>query len=64
MKNAKFIFRNGDSFLTQIDDEKHHPSDLGGRMSGGFVVCSDARWGKPRTLVINLADVQCIVIED
>lgn len=57
-------YRDGGFHLTQIDDA-HTPLSLGQRMTGGgFVVCEDERWGKKRTLVVNLADVKCIDICD
>lgn len=63
-KDAMIIFRDGDMFLTRIKDDQE-PTTLGQRMHlGGYVVCSDERWDKKRTLVINLSDVRCIVIDE
>lgn len=60
MKNARISFRDGDSYLTQID-ENQAPETLAQRMcSGGFLICADNRWGRDRVLVINLGDVKCI----
>lgn len=63
-KDARILFRGGRSFLTQIGD-RDTPETIGQRMSTeGFIVCRDSRWGKMRTLIVNLADVTCIVIEE
>lgn len=63
-KNAKVSFRNGGFYLTQIDDI-HTPETLAQRMcGGGFVICRDDRWRKERTIVVNLADVSCIVLTE
>jgi hypothetical protein len=31
---------------------------------GGFVVCRDTRWNKARVIVVNLADVKAIELEE
>jgi hypothetical protein len=64
MRNARINFRDGGSYFTQIKDSDT-PETLAQRMTGGgFVICEDSRWGKHRTIIINLADVKSIVIED
>jgi hypothetical protein len=61
---AKIHFRDGDTYFTEIDD-RHTPDSLAQRMTGGgFVVCEDNRWGKRRTIIVNLSDVKCIVLEE
>ena len=62
--NAQINFRAGGFYLTQINKE-HSPSTLAQRMcGGGFVVCEDERWGRKRTIVVNLADVSSIVLTE
>ena len=66
-KNAYIGFRSGGFILTQIDVEEHVPSTIAQRMcGGGFIVCEDDRWSvtKPRTVVVNLADVSLIVLTE
>ena len=60
---AKINFRNGDTYYTAINDNQT-PNTLAQRMTGGgYVVCEDNRWGKHRTILVNLSDVQSIVLE-
>lgn len=62
-KDALILFRNGDSFFTQIEDI-HTPESLAQRMcGGGYVVCVDERWGAKQTIVVNLSDVYAIKID-
>jgi hypothetical protein len=64
--NAKILFRDGDVFLTEID-ACNTPESLAQRMvapTGGFVVCRDTRWNKARVIVVNLADVKAIELEE
>ena len=64
MNNCTVIFRNGDTFYSQIDPEKQPLNTVASRMTGGgFIILTDDRWGKSRSLLINLADVTCIVVE-
>jgi hypothetical protein len=59
-QNALIIFRNGDSYFTEIDPLQTSET-LGQRMcGGGFLICQDDRWGKSRELIVNLADISCI----
>ena len=65
-KNAKIIFRDGDNYLTQIDNTDA-PKTLASRMTtinGGYLICREDRWGTSRTLIINLKDVKCIEITE
>lgn len=61
---ALVLFRDGDSFYTQID-KIHTPEVLAQRMTGGgFVICRESRWGKERVLIINLSDIKCIELTE
>lgn len=63
-QNARICFRSGAACLTQMDTERDTPESLAQRMvGGGFVICREDRWGAPRVVVINLADVRAIYIE-
>lgn len=65
-RNARITFRSGDFYLTEID-ERQTTESIAQRMTHppfGFLICEDERWGEKRTIVINLADVRDIVIED
>lgn len=60
--NAQINFRNGDFFLTEID-EIHEPVTIAQRMcAGGFIICKESRWGDARTIIVNLSDVSSIVL--
>jgi len=66
MKKATIFFRNGDFFITAVDDNDT-PESIGVRMvapTGGFIICEDRLWGKSRTIVVNLGDVQALTLED
>lgn len=64
LMNAQINFRDGASYLTEIDSQ-NTPEALAHRMvRGGFVICEDSRWGKRRILIINLKDVNSIILED
>jgi hypothetical protein len=67
MKHTATIFmRGGGVWCTEMTVEENGQIDtasLGRRISdGGFIVCSDKRWGKQRTIVINASDVSTIEI--
>jgi hypothetical protein len=63
-RNAMIHLRAGGFYLSQIDEE-HAPNTLAQRMcGGGYLICVDSRWGKERTIILNLRDVDHIVIED
>jgi hypothetical protein len=67
MKNASVTLRNGDFFQTQIDTEENTSSSLAIRMmstSPGYLITTESRWGKERTLIVNLSDVTSIVIDE
>ena len=47
------------------EDFMHESITIAQRMCGdGFIICKDNRWGKPRTIIINLSDVSHIVVEE
>lgn len=65
MRNITFFFRNGGIIISQIKNDSYTPANIGQRMSaGGFISASDSFWGKPREVVINLADVSAVILSD
>lgn len=55
--------RNGGIWVSETD-EANTTATIGQRMtSGGFIVCVDNRWGKPRQLIVNLADASSVMLE-
>lgn len=64
MRRVTFFFRGGGLIISQIDDSNTLAS-IGQRMcGGGFIIASDSFWGKSREIVINLADVKAVILEE
>lgn len=63
MRGSMAVYlRGGGAFVTRIDDDNQTPSALGSRMTdGGCAIFTDVRWGKERVIIVNLADVTCLV---
>jgi hypothetical protein len=63
MYKITIFMRNGGIWVSEVD-EANTTATIGQRMtSGGFIVCADSRWGKPRQLIVNLADARSVMLE-
>lgn len=63
MSKITIFMRNGGVWISTTN-EANTALSIGQRMvAGGFITCQDGFWGKPRELVVNLADAKTVILE-